>query len=91
MDTQTEKKLDDAIRAEMKRLRDASIVTGMRAALGAVFEGVEEQRSHCAFLTGHVHGSVDDVSAKVVEVQPHLGQVPCVWLSEREEDAIEIS
>ena len=36
MDTQTEKKLDDAIRAEMKRLRDASVVTGMRAALGAV-------------------------------------------------------
>ena len=44
MDTQTEKKLDDAIRAEMKRLRDASIVTGMRAALGAVLGIIRDKR-----------------------------------------------
>lgn len=44
MDTQTEKKLDYAIRAEMKRLRDASIVTGMRAALGAVLGIIRDKR-----------------------------------------------
>lgn len=44
MDSQTEKKLDKAIKEEMTALRNASIATGMRAALGAILGIIRDKR-----------------------------------------------
>ena len=59
------------------------------ADVGAFLEGIEVKWCGCSVRPGNVHRTVDDVTAKVLEIQLDMGQVPCIWLSQLQEDAIE--
>ena len=59
------------------------------AVVGAILEGVEAKWGSCIVRPRDVHRTVDDVTTKVLEVQPHLGQVSGFWFPQLKEDAIE--
>ena len=56
-----------------------------------VLEGIEAKWCGCSVRPGNVHRTVDDVTAKVLEVQLDMGQVSCIWLPQLQENAIEVA
>ena len=59
------------------------------AVVGAILEGVEAKWRSGSVRPRHVHCPIDDVTTKVLEVQPHMGQVSGFGFPQLKEDAIE--
>ena len=56
--------------------------------VGTVLEGIEAKWRNCSVRPRNVHRTVDDVPAKLLEIQLDMGQVPCIWLPQLQADAL---